>query len=337
MDSRPMTALLINTRPDYTRTVSTALALCALLSLAVSLPLAARPDEPYQAPRTEYGEPDLQGVWGVRFNSLLERPEGLPLVVPAEQAAGIAQVVYERGGLAGNTDPDIDNFGDQRLARVNGEYRTSVIVYPEDGRLPYNERGLRESAYGYFNGIGFDHPKQRPGVERCIEAWAAPPIRAFSYQLYNGIVQTPGKIAIVSEENAPLRVIHMDGQSRPDAIRTMEGHSIGHWEGDTLVVETTHYDGSTPARATMGRPMLISSEARVTERFTRISESELLYRYTVEDPVYYTEPWRGEFSMLRDPRNHIYEYSCHEGNYSMTGALRGERVVELRAEFGLTD
>jgi len=311
--------------------------IASLLTLLLAANLSAQQGESYQAPRNEFGQPDLQGVWGARFYTMLERPEGMPLVLPAEQAAGIANVIHEQGGLAGNTDPDIDNFGPPILAMVNGEYRSSIIVYPEDGRMPFNEHGARTAAYGYFEGTGFDHPEQRPGVERCLEAWASPPMRAFSYQLYNGIVQTPDKIAIISEENAPLRVIHMDGQSRPDVIRTMEGHSIGHWEGDTLVVETTHYDGDIPARATMGRPMLLSNEARVTERFTRVSENELLYQYTVDDPVYYSEPWRGEFSFNLSDHNHIYEYSCHEGNYSMVGALRGERVLEVRAELGLED
>ena len=315
--------------------VRSALSLVVTLSFSASI-LAQQP-ETYQAPKNEYGDPDIQGVWGARFNTMLERPEGLPLVMPAEQAAGVAQIVYERGGLAGNTDPDIDLFGAPVLAQVKGEYRTSIIVYPEDGTLPYNEHGIQTSSYSYFEGTGFDHPEQRPGVERCIEAWASPPMRAFSYQLYNGVVQTPDKIAIISEENAPLRVIHMDGHSRPDVLRTMEGHSVGHWKGDTLVVETTHYDGNLPARANMGRPMLLSDDATVTERFTRVSETELLYQYTVDDPVYYTEPWRGEFSFTLSDQNHIYEYSCHEGNYSMVGALRGERVVELRDEFGLED
>ena len=290
----------------------------------------AQSSDTYQAPRTEHGQPDLQAVWSTRFNTLLERPEGLPLVLSPEQAAGFAQAISQ--GFAGNDDPDIDRLGAPTLVKVKGEFRGSALVYPENGVLPYNELGTQTSAYNYFGGTGFSHPEQRPGVERCIEAWGSPPMRAFAYQLFHGIVQTADTIAIISEEVVSLRVIHMDGQTRPDAIRSLEGHSIGHWEGETLVVETTHYSGTNPARANMGRPMLISEEARVTERFTRVSEDELFYQYTVDDPVYYTEPWRGEFSFTRDIANHIYEYSCHEGNYSMTGALRGERVVEVRAE-----
>ena len=294
----------------YIRALAIALAICIFNSLSL-----AQSADTYQVPRTEYGQPDLQGVWSTRFFTMLERPEGLPLVLSPEQAAGFAQGVSQ--GFEGNTDPDIDRLGAPILAIVKGEPRSSVIVYPENGVLPYNELGTRKSAYGYFEGIGYDGPEQRPAVERCIEAWGSPPMRAFAYQLFHGFVQTPDKIAIVSEEVVALRVIHMDGQSRPDVIRTFEGHSIGHWEGDTLVVETTHYSDTIPARATIGRPMLISGEARVTERFTRVSETELFYQYTVDDPVYYTEPWRGEFSFIRDASGHIYEYSCHEGNYSM--------------------
>ena len=261
---------------------------------------------------------------------MLERPEGLPLVLSPEQAAGFAQTVAR--SLEGNTDPDIDRLGPPVLAVVNGEYRSSVIVDPENGVLPYNELGARRSAHGYFDGVGYDGPEQRPGVERCTEAWGSPPMRAFMYQLFHGFVQTADTIAIVSEEVAPLRVIHMDGQSRPDAIRSFDGYSVGRWEGDTLVVETTHYSDANPERASTGRPMLISSEARVTERFTRTSETELNYRYSVDDPTYYTEPWRGEFSFIREDSDHIYEYACHEGNYSMVGALRGQRAIEAQAD-----
>jgi hypothetical protein len=283
----------------------------------------------YQVPKTEYGQPDFQGVWSTRFNTMLERPEGLPLVLPEQQAAGFAPAVAD--GDDDNTDPDIDNFGPPVLTVVNGEHRSSVIVYPENGVLPYNELGTKMAAYSYFEGRGYDGPEQRPGVERCIEAWGSPPMRAFMYQLFHGFVQTPDQIAIVSEEVSSLRVIHMDGKSRPDAIRSFDGHSVGHWEGDTLVVGTTHYSDDIPERATIGRPMLISSAARVTERFTRMSETELNYQYTVDDPTYYTEAWRGEFSFIKETSDHIYEYTCHEGNYSMVGALRGARVQEAAA------
>ncbi len=301
-----------------------------LVSCLVSAVGLAQTADSYKAPRTEFDQPDFQGVWSTVFNTMLERPGGLPLSLPAEQAGGFAAAVAQN--IGDNNDPDVDMFGPPKLVKVNGEFRTSVIVYPEDGVLPYNELGTEMASYDYFKGnSGFDHPEERPGVERCIEAWGSPPMRAFMYQLFHGFVQTKDTIAIVSEEAVPLRVIHMDGHLRPDAIRSFEGHSTGRWDGDTLVVETTHYSDVNPARATIGRPMLISSAAHVTERFTRVSAQELNYQYTVDDPTYYTEPWKGEFSFTREESGHIYEYACHEGNYSMVGALRGARAQEARA------
>jgi len=234
--------------------------------------------------------------------------------------------------LEGNADPDIDRLGPPVLAVVNGEYRSSIITHPENGVLPYNELGAQRAAHVYFGGVGYDGPEQRPGVERCTEAWGSPPMRAFTYQLFHGFVQVADAVVIASEELASLRVIHMDGKSLPDAIRSFDGHSVGRWEGDTLVIETTHYSDTNPERASTGRPMLISSEARVTERFTRTSETELNYQYSIDDPKYYTESWRGEFSFILEESDHIYEYACHEGNYSMVGALRGQRSIEAREE-----
>jgi len=304
------------------RTVLTTIFICCLSSLGYAA-------DSYEVPRTEYGRPDFQGSWGVRFSTPLERYDGMPLVLTPEYAKGFLDASTD-AIFAGNTDPDIDIFGPQQLVTVMGEFRSSVLVYPDDGKLPFNERGIENSSFNYFIGEGYEGPERRPGVERCLEGWGAPPMRGFPYQIYLGFVQTLDKIAIVGEENSPLRVIHMDGAKRPDAIRTFEGHSVGHWEGETLVVETTHYNDTIPHRATTGRPMLISSKAKVIERFSRVSEAELHYQYTVRDPEYYTDEFRGEFSLIRDDSGHIYEYACHEGNYSMVGALM--RVQEAEAE-----
>ncbi|MCG8415354.1 MAG: hypothetical protein MI746_14140 [Pseudomonadales bacterium] len=309
-----------------------ALAFCSLAFISISYAQSA---ENYQVPRTEYNQPDLQGVWSARFNTPLERPNGLPLELSDEQAQGMLSATSF--GPDVNTDPDIDILGPPTLASVRGVFRSSIITYPENGKLPYNDLGQQRSAHSYFGGIGYDGPEQRPGVERCVEAWASPPIGAMMYKIYHGFVQTPDAIAIVSEEASQLRIIHMNGKQRPEGYQSFDGYSVGRWEGDSLVVETTHYSDVNPERATIGRPMLLSSAAKVTERFTRISDAELHYQYTVEDPTYYTEPWQGEFSFKREDVNHIYEYACHEGNYSMIGALRGTRVQETEAELGLRD
>ena len=147
------------------------------------------------------------------------------------------------------------------------------------------------------------------------------------------IVQQADKVSILYEYLHAFRYVYMNGNPHPDGlIEWWMGDSRGRWEGDTLVIETTHYSDTNPERASTGRPMLISSEARVTERFTRTSETELNYQYSIDDPKYYTESWRGEFSFILEESDHIYEYACHEGNYSMVGALRGQRSIEAREE-----
>ena len=302
--------------------------ICLCTSLFSSWALA-QPADSYQVPRTEFGQPDFQGVWSARFSTPLERVPGFPLVLPPEQAAEFAKAAVEAGG--DNNDPDIDNFGAPTMTRVRGEFRASLIISPEDGLLPFNDLGMQRASHSYFEGRGYDGPEQRPGTERCTEAWSNPPMSGFLFKLYHGFVQTADTIAIISEEVAAVRVIHMDGYQRPETVTSLDGHSVGHWDGDTLVVEISHFSGVNPERATTGRPVLISEEARITERFTRLSETELNYQYTVNDPVYYTEPWSAEFSFVKEDVNHIYEYGCHEGNRSMSGALAGARVQEAEA------
>ena len=196
------------------RTILTTIFICCLSSLGYAA-------DSYEVPRTEYGRPDFQGSWGVRFSTPLERYDGMPLVLTPEYAKGFLDASTD-AIFAGNTDPDIDIFGPQQLVTVMGEFRSSVLVYPDDGKLPFNERGIENSSFNYFIGEGYEGPERRPGVERCLEGWGAPPMRGFPYQIYLGFVQTLDKIAIVGEENSPLRVIHMDGAQRPDAIRTFE-------------------------------------------------------------------------------------------------------------------
>ena len=154
-----------------TRTLAIALVACLFSSW--SLAQSSDTHDAYEVPRTEQGDPNFQGVWSARFNTPLERPEGLPLVLSPEQATGFAQAVAR--GSEGNHDPDIDRFGPPVLTVVNGGYRSSVITDPENGVLPYNELGAQRAAHGYFGGVGYDGPEQRPGVERCTEAWGSRP------------------------------------------------------------------------------------------------------------------------------------------------------------------
>ena len=155
----------------------------------------------YEVARTEHDQPDFQGSWGVRFSTPLERYDGMPLVLTPEFAKGLIDASTD--GTSGNTDPDIDIFGPQQLVTVKGEFRSSVLVYPENGKLPYNERGIANSSFNYFLGEGYEGPERRPGVERCLEGWGAPPMRGFPYQIYYGFVQTLDKICLLYTSPSP--------------------------------------------------------------------------------------------------------------------------------------
>ena len=286
--------------------------------------------EPYTAPRTVDGHPDFQGVWATEFVTTLERaPDVESLIASPEAAQALAASI--QGGLPDNIDPDLEYQGLNQLAMVKGEYRTSVIVKPENGLLPYTEAGQELATWSLARDEElFDSAEQRPLVERCLENWGMPPIRALPVMLPRQILQTRDHLVIVSEDSVGRRLIHLHGEPPPDALRSIEGHAIGRWEGETLVVQTTHLRADDPVRAVLGRPIVLSRDTRITERFTRVSEQELFYQYTVDDDGLYTQSWSGELSMaqLDGP---IYEYACHEGNYSIPLALSGGRAQD-RAE-----
>lgn len=283
----------------------------------------------YVVPRTEHGQPDFQGVWSAAFLTMVERPAGIDyLIATPEQAADLAAAIISEYPEV--DDPEIAWWGLDQLARVRGEYRTSIIVKPDNGQMPFNELGAGVSAQALVDGENnFDHPEQRPRSERCLEGLAMVPMRTIPVLLAHAIVQTADHVAIISDEQTPLRIIQLR-PSRSQAITlAAEGNSTGRWEADTLVVETTHFRDDDPTRGIFGRPILISRDAVVEERFTRVSETELLYQYTVNDTKFYTESWQGEFSFSLDPGT-IYEYGCHEGNYSLPGILRGGQYEAAR-------
>ena len=306
----------------------TVLALLASLAAAASAP--AQQVRRYTVPRTEHGHPDFQGVWATGFITMLERPPGVEdLVATPEQARALAAMI--RTKLPALIDPDVQISDIKQLAMVKGEYRTSTIVEPKDGRMPFTQAGTDLAArIGVRNSQSFDDPEQRPLSERCMESLAYAPIRSVPVFLPLQIVQTRDHVVIFSEGPVGLRLIHLGGQPPPDSLRTDAGYSVGHWNGDTLVVQTTHLRAEDQARDVIGRPLLLSRQTRITERFTRVSPTELLYQFTVEDGELYTQPWTGEFSLTRHD-GRMYEYACHEGNYSLPNALRGGQAEAARA------
>ena len=296
-----------------------------LVCLISTLPLSAGNGGHYTVPRTEHGHPDFQGNWATSFLTPLERPDGVASLVVTPHQAQIL-VAALRARMPAVIDPDVQLHDIQQLAMVKGEYRTSVIVDPKDGRLPFTQKGLELAAQVEERNKTYDDPEQRPLAERCLENLGYAPMRALRVTLPRQIVQTRDSVVISSEDSAGVRVIHLGGQTPPpDAVRSIGGYSVGRWENDTLVVETTNMRADDPARNVAGRPLLLSRRAKVTERFTRVSPMELFYRYTVQDDELYTRPWSGEFSMTRFDQP-IYEYACHEGNYSLPNILSGGRA-----------
>ncbi|MEX1032711.1 MAG: hypothetical protein WDZ30_05080 [Cellvibrionaceae bacterium] len=305
----------------------------------------------YEPPRLADGKPDLQGVWtNVSLTSLTRPSRYDSLTVSPEEAQRIEQMTAERArrGLQ-PTDPNAppptsgggvggyNSFwadAGSRLAMINGEYRTSWIVDPADGQLPYRKEGLeiferkRDEARNNFDG-----PEIRAMPERCIIGFGStggPPMLNVMYNNNYQIVQGPDTVMILVEMNHDARIIRMNGEHRPDSMRPWLGDSIGWWEDDTLVIETTNFNPGEELRLFFASSFYISPDAVVTERLTRISDTEMFYQFEVEDPDIYRQPWRAEmvFNATDGP---VYEYACHEGNYALPNILGGARREEREA------
>ncbi len=302
--------------------------LVLLTCLAMSVATAAQQRGGYSVPRTEHGQPDFQGVWATAFLTILERPPGVQnLIASPEQAQALVTAI--RSKTPAVIDPDFQLHDIRQLAMVKGEYRTSIIVDPADGQMPLSQAGLDLAKAVGARHEQADDIEQRSLADRCLENLGYAPMRSVPVLLPRLIVQTRDHVVIFSEDAVGLRLIHLRDRPRADSLRTVEGYSTGRWEGDTLVVQTTHLRADDPARMVIGRPLVFSRDTRITERFTRVSPTELFYRFTIEDAGLYTRPWSGEFSMTRHD-GPIYEYGCHEGNYSLPNILRGGQAEAAR-------
>ena len=219
----------------------------------------------------------------------------------------------------------------ERMAEINGEIRTSIIVEPEDGRLPWDPEGRRAAFASLANPLGaFAGPESRPLGERCLVGFGSsggPPMLPVLYNNHSQIVQTPDYVVILAEMNHDARIIRMRDGKHLNRQPWM-GDSMGWYEGDTLVVETTNFHPQQSFRASLRHFIYLSSDAVVTERFTRVSDDKIHYRFTVDDPKVYTQPWVGEIPM-NAVEDRIYEYACHEGNYALPGILAGARKDEV--------
>jgi len=247
-------------------------------------------------------------------------------------------------GAAGNVG-GYNNFwidsGDSYVI-VNGEKRTSIIVDPPNGRIPSISASARQRNAGRpvrttsdqsegndpgLEGPGaYDDPERRPLGERCLLGFGStsgPPALPVLYNNLHQIVQTKDTIMILNEMDHDARVVRMNAEHVPPSVRKWLGDSIGRWEGDTLVVETTNFTDKTRFRGS-------TENLKVTERFTRVDGKTLLYRFTVEDPATWEKPWTGEYTWPATDTN-LYEYACHEGNYALGNILRGARQRDQEA------
>ncbi len=300
----------------------------------------------YVAPRTSFGAPDLQGVYNIATVTMLERGEQFngQLTISAEEAARIGQTgdSYLEDLTAAPTDaePDVGGYNTfwmdpgERMAVIEGEIRTSILVEPANGRLPWAEGAQRAIFAGRASGPGpFDGPEARPLGERCLVGFGSsggPPMLPVLYNNHSQIVQTQDYVMILAEMNHDARIIRMQDKSHSDIAKWL-GDSIGYYDGDTLVVETTNYHPQQSFRGALRHYFFLSPDATVTERFTRVADDALLYQFTVDDPKVYSTAWKGELPMVAvDDR--IYEYACHEGNYALPGILAGARLEEKEAE-----
>jgi hypothetical protein len=232
-----------------------------------------------------------------------------------------------RRAAPGNTNPDSD-FDLVSLALVKGEYRSSLIVDPPDGRLPLTEEGRARRAR--LDRQLFDNPEERAASERCVGGPGRAPMLTVPTNSYLRIIQSPGHVVLHTEALDDVRILPLGGKHGPDAVLDLQGDSIAWWEADTLVVETRNFRADDQARLSPPFSIIVLSPGTaVTERFTRVSDGEIVYSFTISDPVLYTRPWTAETSFVRTSAR-MFEYACHEANYSLINILRGGRIADER-------
>ena len=314
----------------------------AALALVFAAPAVAQaPAAPasYSPPRTPEGRPDFQGQWSNKWLTPLEKAGAFnSLVISPEQAkvvvASIRRMAKQIGELA--NDPEAGDPDAHSLAVVRGEHRTRMLVEPADGMLPYTPEALKKVVAFQAGFIQMmqgkaDGPEGRMIWERCLGGMGqAPLLYAWAINGHRRIVQTQDALVIHSEAGGDTRIIRIGGEALPDAMRSFVGDSVAHWDGDTLVVETTSFRADDMFRIFItGRPIMVGPSSKVIERFARMGPDELNYQFTVEDPSIYAKPWLAEYSMMTSTEP-MYEFACHEGNYGLTNILQGQREIERR-------
>ena len=291
----------------------------------------------YKTPRTADGQPDLQGFWTNSTYTPLERPANVTkeFYSPQELEGVIKQAAARESaqttpGTIADVHYDFSQFGlDRSQATVASSLRTSLIVNPENGRLPpLSPEGQKRAAERVEQAkrVGrWDSAESNELDDRCLMmAGAGPPMMPAGYNANYQIDQAPGYVMILTEMIHDVRIVPLDGRPQPDRkIRQWMGTSRGRWEGDTLVVETANFNGKNPLRGS-------SDQMHVTERFTRVAGDVIQYRFTVEDALTWVRPWTAEMPMKK-AAGPLFEHGCHEGNYGLYNTLVGARLEDKKA------
>jgi hypothetical protein len=341
----------------------------ALLAIASVLALATATFAADTTPRTKSGHPDFSGTYDAATLTPLTRPAqfGDQLYLTKEEAAKLAadeaKVAADRSSqsAADRNAPPEGGDGSEGAAgnvggynffwidrgtgaiEIDGKYRTSILIDPKNGQMPPMTPDAQKrmaSRLGEFRrqndgtawwvkeGVKgpYDNMEERNVAERCLLGFTGvSPVFPSLYNNFKRIVQTDQYVMIELEMVHDARIVRMSSQHPPADVRKWLGDSIGRWEGDTLVVETTNFrPESAPGRGG-------SENAKVTERFTRMPDGNLLYNFTVEDPATWTASWTGEY-VWRASGERVFEYACAEGNYALGNIMRGARMLERDAE-----
>jgi hypothetical protein len=314
--------------------LSISLAACVLLAAAAAP--AQNAPKPWALQHTPDGQPDLEGYWSNVTITPLERPAELAgkeffteqELADREKKAETPRTAEAIAGTIAHYD--FAQYGlDITQTKHARNMRTSLIVDPPDGKIPpltaEAKKRAAERAEGRKKMGPYDGPESRALGERCIyNVTEGPPMLPPAYNANLQIQQGPGYVAILQEEIHDVRIIPLDGRPHLGAnIRQYLGDSRGHWEGNTLVVDTTNFNDRTNFRGA-------NENLHVIERFTRVDADTILYEFTVEDPTTWTRPWKAELPMSKI-QGPIYEYACHEGNFDMVNNLTAARDMEKAA------
>ncbi|PCH58432.1 MAG: hypothetical protein COC19_08495 [SAR86 cluster bacterium] len=323
------------------------IAIASLVPLLLVSGLSLGQADTYTVPRTVDGVPDLQGMWTNNTITPLSRPAqyGDQLVLSPTEARqleidvasynsekSLASDPSREAPTKGQIDlaDSYNNFwmdGGTLVARYDNEFRSSLIVAPADGQIPAYTTAAQQRIDAARavrrSGGAFDGPESRPLAERCIMSFGSssgPPMLPILYNNHYQIVQSPGYVMILVEMVHDVRIIRIDDTPLPEAMRRWMGDSTAHWEGDTLVVHSTNLNTKQAYRGA-------SENFAVTERFNRVADDSINYSFTIEDPDTFTQDWSAQIPMTRTD-DKLYEYACHEGNYSLPGVLAGARRAE---------